>query len=77
MTGRELIIYILMNNLEDKEIVANGKLVGFMNEKEAAIKFGVDIPTIKAWCSLGMLKGITIGNAVYFPKDAVVGPFLG
>lgn len=77
MTGRELIIYILMNNLEDKEIIADGKLVGFMNEKETAIKFGVDIPTIKAWLSLGMLKGITIGNSVYFPKDAVVGPFLG
>ena len=77
MTGKELIMYILTNNLEDKEIIIDGVLVGFMNETEAAIKFGVDIPTIRVLVSLGMLKGVTIGDTVYFPKNAVIGPYLG
>ena len=43
MTGRELIIYILQNNLED-EIVIDTE-----NAEEVALHYGVGISTVKAW----------------------------
>lgn len=74
MTGRDLIIYILTNNLEDKEVVINGVFVGFMTEDEAALKFGVGISTVRTWHNLGMIKGFEVGGTVYYPKHAVVEP---
>ena len=70
MTGRELIIYILENNLEDTPVFNDGKLIGFMTVEEAAIKFDVGTATIKLWFRLGMLRGIVIGEALYIPADA-------
>lgn len=70
MTGRDLIIYILQNNLEDKPIFEDGRLLGFMNEMEAAIKFDVAVATIQVWCELNMLSGIKIGNKFYIPANA-------
>lgn len=40
MTGRELIIYILQNNLEDAEIFDDNLKSMFMSVEEAAVKFG-------------------------------------
>lgn len=68
MTGRELILYILENNLENEEVLQDGMFVGFMSEEDAAIKFEVGIETIKAWHALGMLDGVKIGDSVFFLK---------
>lgn len=76
MTGKELILYILNNDLENEEIFVDGHLIGFIDEEEAAEKFGVGISTIKAWHTLGMMRGLQIGDTLYFPKDAVVVPIL-
>lgn len=70
MTGRDLIIYILSNNLEDEPIYKNGKILGFMTAMEAAAKFEVGLATIQAWVGLGYLPGIKIGNEVYIPANA-------
>lgn len=70
MTGRELIIYILENNLEDKPVWENGILLGCMTENDAALKFGVGIATIKAWVELNMIPSIKIGTVVYIPANA-------
>lgn len=70
MTGRDLIIYILKNGLEDKQIFENGKLVGFMDVSEAALKFNVGTSTIEVWCIMGVLPHITIGMNYYIPVDA-------
>ena len=70
MTGRDLIIYILQNNLEDKQVFDNGVFLGFMNEMEAAIKFEVGIATIRTWYELYMLEGINIGGTLYIPANA-------
>jgi hypothetical protein len=71
MTGRDLIIYILQNNLEDKDVFENGVFVGFMTEEEAAAKFKVGVPTIRVWHSLGFINGISIGNNLYILRDTV------
>lgn len=70
MTGRDLIIYILKNGLENEEIVIGGSIAFLMNADEAAAKFEVETETIKIWHELDMLPGIKIGDSLYFLKDA-------
>ena len=69
MTGRDLIILIMSNNLEDEEVFNNGRLIGFMNEKEAAVELEVGVDTIYTMYTLGDLKGFELENHLYFPKD--------
>ena len=70
MTGRDLIIYILQNNLEDEVILKDDVFVGFMSEDEAAVKFEVGVATIRAWYNYGILHGFKNGNSVFFLKSA-------
>ena len=70
MTGRELIIYILSNGLEDELIYEDGKILGFITATEAAEKFNVGLATIKVWINEGMLDGIRIGEELYIPANA-------
>ena len=70
MTGRELIIYILSNGLEDEPIYEDGKILGFITATEAAGKFNVGLATIKVWINEGMLDGIRIGEELYIPANA-------
>lgn len=70
MTGRELIIYILANGLEDKPIFENGELIGFMTIEEAAVKFEVGVATVRVWINEGLLYGIKIGSDVFIPADS-------
>lgn len=70
MTGKELIMYILQNNLENTVVLEDCFFTGFMTEKEAAVKFNVGVETIKAWYDCKMLSGTKIGDSLYFRKDA-------
>ena len=70
MTGRDLIIHILKNNLEDEPIFENGNLIGFMNSDEAALKFNVGSATIEIWCKMDIIPNIMIGDTFYIPVDA-------
>ena len=70
MTGKDLIIYILKNDLEDKPVYANGKLLGFMNVHEAAAKMNVGVATIFTWLGMGKLSAIAIGSEIFIPMDA-------
>ena len=38
MTGKDLIKYILENDLENEPIVQNGKILGFLSLEEAAVR---------------------------------------
>ena len=69
MTGKELILYILQNNLEDTVVLNGGVFIGFMTEEEAAVKFDVGVATIRAWYYCDMMKGTQIGDSLYFLKD--------
>lgn len=69
MTGRELIIYILSNGLEDEPIYEDGKILGFITATEAAEKFNVGLATIKVWINEGTLDGIRIGEELYIPAN--------
>lgn len=69
MTGKELILYILQNNLEDTVVFKNTFFIGIMNEEEAAVKFGVGVATVRAWYNCKMIKGTQIGDSLYFRND--------
>lgn len=69
MTGKDLIMYILQNNLEHELVIKDGVFIWLMSEEDAAIKFGVGVSTIKAWYVCGMLKGTKIGDRVYFLRN--------
>lgn len=69
MTGRELILYILSNNLEDEPVCKDGIFVGFTPVSEAAKRLNVDIPTIRALITLGQLDCIVVGGLIFVPAD--------
>lgn len=69
MTGKELILYILQNDLENEVVIKDGIFVWLMNEEEAAVKFDVGVATIKAWYICGMLSGTKIGDHLYFLRN--------
>ena len=70
MTGRDLIIYILQNNLEDTKVFEDGRPLGLMSIEEAAVKFNVGIGTIRLWIVTNRLPHIQIGYNAYIPANA-------
>lgn len=65
MTGRDLIIYILENKLEDKELFVDNVFSLFITAEEAAIKWNCGTATVKAMINLNRVKGSKIGNDYY------------
>jgi hypothetical protein len=68
MTGRELIIYILQNGLEDEPVFKNGKFIGFTTPEELAVKLDVGTATISAWIHQGRLDSEAVREGIYIPK---------
>lgn len=69
MTGKELILYILENNLENEDIIKDGVFIWLMDEKEAAVKFDVGVATIRTWYVCGQIDGTKIGDHLYFLRN--------
>lgn len=69
VTGRDLILYILSNGLEDEPIFKDGTFVGFMSEEEAAVKLGVGVASIRTGFDLGIFQGFKMGQKVFILKD--------
>lgn len=71
MTGRELIIYILENHLEDEPVFKDGKFIGFVTTQEAAAKLDVGNGTIHAMVQLGQLEAARVGGTLLIPANLV------
>lgn len=69
MTGRDWIVYILNNKLEDQPIFHNGRLLGFMTIEEIATQLGVGKATVHAMVSMNKIDYICIGETVLFPAS--------
>lgn len=69
MTGRDLIIYILQNNLEDEQVFNSHGFLDFMTVEETAAKFDVGSETIKLWYAMKFISGIELGGSLFFPRD--------
>lgn len=65
MTGRELIVYILENGLEDAEMFDDGII---MTTEEKAAELATGVESVKIMCKLGGIDGLKIGNTVFFLK---------
>ena len=69
MTGKELIIYILQNDLLDEPVFCGERFLDFMTVQEAAVKFDVGEATVRNWVKLNMLPSIQIGGKIFIPKN--------
>ena len=72
MTGRELIMYIIENKLEDEPLFQNGRVLGFLTSKEFAAICGVGKETVRAWVNLGYVDAVIIYDELYIPFNAKV-----
>lgn len=70
ITGRDLIVHILANGLENEPVIKDGKIIGFLTIAEAAAKFEVGEATVNAWYNLGVLDGFEIGEVIYISPNA-------
>ena len=71
MTGRDLIIYILENGLEDKEVLDGGKIIGFETLYGLAEKKDTGVETIFALCKMRDVPTVLINNKVCIPVFAI------
>lgn len=69
MTGRDLIIYILENGLEDQEIIKDGKIIGFVTPDEVAAKMNVGTATVYVWIWQKRLSAVRVGDKFYIPAN--------
>lgn len=67
MTGRDLILYILTNGLENEPIFKDGKFIGCLSVEDVAAKMDVGPNTVKTLIVLGQLDAIQIGDALFIP----------
>ena len=72
MTGRELILYILENKLENEPVFKDGKFLGFLTVSEFAAKWDVGEETVRAWVDFGFVNGIIIYDEIYIPCNAKI-----
>ena len=71
MTGRDLIIYILENGLEDKEVLDDDKILGFETLYGLAEKKETGVETIFALCKMHDVPTVLINNKVCIPVFAI------
>lgn len=69
MVGRDLIIYILENKLEDKRVFESGTFLGFITPTEFASKMGVGVSTVFTWIFRGQLDYVKIGDLYLIPAN--------
>ena len=73
MTGRELIMYILENHLEDEPVFQNGTFIGYVSDVKLAEMLGVGVATVHTWILLGHVKyAIMIGDTMFVPTIYVM-----
>lgn len=69
MTGRDLILYILSNNLEDEPVFKDGNLLGFISVGQAAEKMDVGTATVWAWIDQDRIPHYCAAQDTFIPAD--------
>ena len=69
MTGRDLIIYILANHLEDELVFKNGNFIGFVTPSEVAVESNTGLATVHAWMAQGRLNSFAVREGIYIPAN--------
>ena len=74
MTGKELIMEIIDNNLLDETVYINDIFPGFIRDTEVAKKFGVGTPTIQVWCKQGFFEYFRTNKFYYIREKDLTDP---
>lgn len=69
MTGRDLIVYILANGLENEPVFKNGKFIGFTTTCDVAKETNVGLATVHAWIHQGRLDSVVVNEGIYIPAN--------
>lgn len=69
MTGKDLIVYILTNGLENDPIFENDRFIGFVTAGDVAAKMGVGVQTVYVWVYQRKLEGFIFGDTLYIPVN--------
>ena len=69
MTGRDLIIYIMANGLEDEPVFKDGKFIGFKTIGEVAVGTNVGLATVHTWIHQGRLDSVAVREGIYVPAN--------
>jgi len=69
VTGRELIMYILANGLEDEPVYKNGKFIGFVTPADVAKDTSVGFATVYTWIHQGRLDSVSVQEGIYIPAN--------
>lgn len=69
MNGRDLIIYILANGLENEPVFKNGEFIGFVTPSKVAAKENVGTATVHAWMHQGRLESEAVTEGIYIPAN--------
>lgn len=72
MTGRDLILYILSNGLEEEPVFKDGKFIGFVTMSEAAERNNVGVATVATWIQRGTMNGVVVKEGIYIPANCAV-----
>lgn len=71
MTGRELILYILQNNLENEDVFRDDRFMLLKTLGEVAEECGVGKETVHIWAKLNMIPSAFIGETLYIPANYI------
>lgn len=70
MKGRDLIICILENGLENEDVLSNSFLSFMPTIESVAVAFNVGVATVQAWLDNDCLEGIEFDGKTYiFPSS--------
>jgi len=65
MTGKELIFYILNNNLTNIPVFMDNRILGLLTIEQAAIKRNVGTATITAYIMMKRVDFITVNGMTF------------
>ena len=72
MKGRDLIVLIMNNNLEDEDVFDKKFLESIMPTIEkVAVMHSVGIATVEVWLESGCLDGVEFDGQVYILPDSL------
>lgn len=72
MTGLDLVMHIIENNLINEPVFNDGKFIGFYAEEEVAKRFNVGTATIRVLVNMDKLEGIRVNNKMYVSITSIL-----
>ena len=72
MTGKDLLCYIIDNNLLDEPVFNDGKFIGFLLVEEVAKRLDVGTASVRALVHLDKLEGINVNGKLYISITSIV-----